>query len=238
MSEVTRCTACGAENATAESPQGLCPACLLKLGLSDPALTISAPASPVSPPPRVAKGRPWGVAAAVVVIAVAVAFYALRRSLPSSSPDAPVVRFRIDPPFATSFERQLSAGGFAVSPDGRRVAFVSGDSDGKNILWIRPLNTFDAVSLPDTDGASLPFWSPDSRSIGFFAQGKLKKIDIGGGPPQLLCDAPAGRGGTWSREGVILFASNSRATPSEANASEAVFRVSASGGTPSSATSV
>src|SRR5262245_4899534 len=237
MSEVTRCTACGAENATAESPQGLCPSCLLKLGLSDPALTISAPASPISQP-RIAKGRRWGVAAAVAVTAAAVAFVALRVSSPSSSVDAPVVRFRIDPPFATNFGRQLSAGGIAVSPDGKRVAFVSGDSDGKDVLWIRPLNTFDAVPLPDTGGASLPFWSPDSRFIGFFAQGKLKKIDIGGGPPQLICDAPAGRGGTWSREGVILFASHSRATPFEGNASDAVFRVSASGGTPSSATSV
>src|SRR5262245_45144426 len=233
MSEVTRCTACGAENATAESPQGLCPSCLLKLGLSDPALTISAPASPISQP-RIAKGRRWGVAAAVAVTAAAVAFVALRVSSPLSSVDAPVVRFRIEPPLATNFGRQLSAGGFAVSPDGKRVAFVSGDSDGKDVLWIRPLNTLDAVSLPDTDGASLPFWSPDSRFVGFFARGKLKKIDIdiGGGPPQLLCDAPAGRGGTWSREDVILFASSSRATPREANASDAVFRVSAGGGTP------
>ena len=74
------------------------------------------------------------------------------------------------------------------------------------MLWVRPLGAIAAQPLPGTDGAGLPFWSPDSRWIGFFAQAKLKKVDVNGGPPQILCDAPQGTGGTWNRDGTILFA--------------------------------
>ena len=73
---------------------------------------------------------------------------------------------------------------------------------------MRPLDSLTAQPLEGTDGASYPFWSPDSRFVGFFVPGKLKKIDILGGPPQTICDASSGRGGTWSREGVIVFASD------------------------------
>ena len=73
-------------------------------------------------------------------------------------------------------------------------------------LWLRPLDALDPQPLPGTEEAQYPFWSPDSRYIGFFAQGKLKKIAVTGGPAQNLCDAPDGRGGTWNREGVIVFA--------------------------------
>src|SRR6266536_1931073 len=95
----------------------------------------------------------------------------------------------------------------ALSPDGRRLAFVA-FFEGRDLLWVRSLDSLSAQALPGTEGASgasLPFWSPDSRFIGFFAGGKLKKIDASGGPPQTLCDAAAS-GGTWNRDGVILFA--------------------------------
>jgi eukaryotic-like serine/threonine-protein kinase len=93
-----------------------------------------------------------------------------------------------------------------VSPDGRAVVFVATDSAGVSQLWMRELADPDARPLAGTQEATLPFWSPDSRSIGFFAEGSLKKVDRDGRNVQVLCDAPDGRGGAWSRRGVILFA--------------------------------
>jgi serine/threonine protein kinase len=93
---------------------------------------------------------------------------------------------------------------FAISPDGRRLVF-SASSEGKSQLWVRPLDLLAAQPLAGTDGASSPFWSPDSASVGFFADGKLKRIDVVGGAPQVLANAITGRGGAWNREGIILF---------------------------------
>ncbi len=93
---------------------------------------------------------------------------------------------------------------FAISPDGRRLVFSA--SEGKSQLWVRPLDSLAPQPLAGTDGASYPFWSPDSASVGFFADGKLKRIDIVGGAPQVLANAVAGRGGSWNREGTIVFA--------------------------------
>src|SRR5438094_4103062 len=94
---------------------------------------------------------------------------------------------------------------FAISPDGRRLVF-SASNEGKSQLWVRPLDSLAAKPLAGTDGATYPFWSPDSASVGFFADGKLKRIDIVGGAPQVLANAVAGRGGSWNREGTIVFA--------------------------------
>ncbi|MGI9168312.1 MAG: protein kinase domain-containing protein [Pyrinomonadaceae bacterium] len=111
----------------------------------------------------------------------------------------------------------------ALSPDGRRLAFVT-SLEGRGLLWVRSLDSLSAQALPGTEDAALPFWSPDSRFIGFFAGGKLKKIDASAGPPQALCDATGGsRGGTWNRDGVIVFATM---------ASGLLYRVSAAGGEP------
>jgi eukaryotic-like serine/threonine-protein kinase len=96
---------------------------------------------------------------------------------------------------------------FAISPDGRRLAFVA-SSEGQPKLWVRPLDTVTAQPVAGTEGALYPFWSPDSRSIGFFAGGKLKRVDIGGGLPQTLADAGQARGGAWSPRGVMLFAAS------------------------------
>jgi eukaryotic-like serine/threonine-protein kinase len=109
----------------------------------------------------------------------------------------------------------------AVSPDGRRIAFTAESSEGVTRLWVRPFASASAQALPGTEGAARPFWSPDSLSLGFFAGGKLKRIEASGGRPQTLADAASGRGGTWNRDGVILF------TP---NAQSPVYRVSSSGG--------
>jgi hypothetical protein len=93
-----------------------------------------------------------------------------------------------------------------ISPDGRTLVFTATDAQGAGSLWIRPLDSLEAHPLRGTEGASLPFWSPDGESLGFFAGGKLKTISIAGGAPKSLCDARDGRGGAWSTHGTIVFA--------------------------------
>jgi Tol biopolymer transport system component len=110
----------------------------------------------------------------------------------------------------------------ALSPDGRMLAFVAGDSTRAR-LWVRSLETLAARPLDGTDGASLPFWSPDSRNIGFFTNAKLKRIPASGGAADELCDVKRARGGTWNREGVIVFAPLSDGP---------LYRIPASGGDP------
>jgi len=114
----------------------------------------------------------------------------------------------------------------AFAPNGHTLAVVANlESARKNVIWIYELGLPDARSLADTQGASYPFWSADGRSLAFFADGKLKKLDVSGGPVQTLCDAPSGRGGAWNKDGVIVF------TP-DAQLGRGLYRVSASGGTP------
>jgi eukaryotic-like serine/threonine-protein kinase len=113
---------------------------------------------------------------------------------------------------------------FALSPDGQQLVFVASGPSGSQ-LWLRPLAETTAQPLPATEGASFPFWSPDSRSVGFFAAGRLKRLDIGGGLPQTLANASLGQGGTWGPKGVILF-SPSASSPTQ------IFRIPASGGEP------
>jgi Tol biopolymer transport system component len=106
------------------------------------------------------------------------------------------------PPAKNSF----AAHNFAISPDGRHLAFVAIGEDGRNNLWVRSLDSPRAQQLVGTEGAIYPFWSADSGSVGFFADGKLKTVELGGGAIRVLCDAPTGRGGTWNRDGLIVFA--------------------------------
>ncbi len=116
-----------------------------------------------------------------------------------------------------------------MSPDGRSVA-ITATVKGKRQLWLRMLDAGQAQPLPGTEDATYPFWSPDSRYIGFFAQGKLRKIAASGGPAQSLCDARDGRGGTWNRDDVIVF------SPSGGEA--VIQRVSAAGGVSSGVTQI
>jgi serine/threonine protein kinase len=93
----------------------------------------------------------------------------------------------------------------SISPDGRNLAFVATGPSGKSMLWVRPLDSLEARELPGTERAAHPFWSPDARSLGFFADAKLKRVDLAGGPAQILAEAPIRGGGSWSAGGVILF---------------------------------
>jgi hypothetical protein len=112
----------------------------------------------------------------------------------------------------------------AVAPNGHTIALVAyQESARKNVLWIYELGSHGARSLADTEDASYPFWSADGRSLGFFADARLKKLEVSGGPVQTVCDAPAGRGGTWNKDGVIVFAPDANA---------GLYRVPDSGGTP------
>src|SRR5207237_4463733 len=97
---------------------------------------------------------------------------------------------------------------------------------GKVMLWLRPLDALTAQPLAGTDGAQFPFWSPDSRFIGYFTQDKLLKVAASGGPPQTLCVVNQGRGGTWNRDGQIVYGANT----------SPLFRVSSAGGQPSAIT--
>lgn len=144
---------------------------------------------------------------------------------PSTS-DARVMRLSILPP-----EKATLIAGHAptISPDGAHLVFVVTDATGRTILYLRALDSPAAQALVGTEDGAWPFWSPDSRGLGFFAGGKLKKIDIAGGQPVTLADAPVPRGGAWSKANVILFAP---APPAP------TFRISASGGQPTPLNSV
>jgi Tol biopolymer transport system component len=134
-----------------------------------------------------------------VAVAAAALFVAARARTPA---DAPEMRVDIVTPPTSD------PASFALSPDGRFLAFV-GESDANARLWLRPLDQATAHALAGTEGAAFPFWSPDSRKIGFFAGGSLKRVDISGGMPRTLANAAPGFGGTWSADDVILFASTS-----------------------------
>ena len=159
-------------------------------------------APPATAPVAASRARlAWSVAAillaAVVALGAALGVAYLR--VPAELPE-----LRLDivtPSGADPFS-------FALSPDGRQLVFVAA-GDGQSRLWLRPLDAATAQPLEGTEGASFPFWSPDSQSVGFFAGAKLKRIDLGGGQPQTLADATLGRGGTWSPDGVIVFAATS-----------------------------
>ena len=108
--------------------------------------------------------------------------------------------------FAVPLPEDARLNTISLSPDGLYVAIAVGQQRSTRRLWVHSLETGEQREMPGTDEARYPFWSPDSRYIGFFAQGKLKKIALAGGAPQLLCDAENGRGGSWNRDGVIVFA--------------------------------
>jgi eukaryotic-like serine/threonine-protein kinase len=177
-------------------------------------------ALPADVQPSWLRALPWAIATGLAIVVAVLGWSYLRlTNIPSRT-----IVAQVAPPENTSFLLAGLAGDPPVlSPDGKRLAFVAVDKDGKQFLWVRPLNAAAAQPLAGTDDAYMPFWSPDSRSLGFVAHGKLNRIDASGGPPLALCDAPLGRGGAWSTQGTVLF-SPTVAAP--------LFRVPASGGVP------
>ena len=156
----------------------------------------------MEPPAAAPQSALWRWIATAAVVLAAFAGWGVSRSRQAAS-EAPAVRLQLNAPEGSWFD----SGSLAVSPDGRRLAFVA-TVQNKRGLWIRPLDGTASRLLPGTDGAYFPFWSPDSRSLAYFAGTKLWRTDLAQGAPLEICDAgPEARGGAWSDDGTILFAS-------------------------------
>ena len=160
-----------------------------------------------------------GALAVVIALVGALAWVALRPRTVGTA----ITRFYIDAPPGAAFNYTYTA--TAISPDGRHMVFRVATAAEAPAFWLRPLDALEGRRMAGTDGGDSPFWSPDGRSIGFFAAGKLKRVDIEGSSPIVLADASdadtAVTGGSWSRDGVIIFGSP-----------QGMYRVNASGGTP------
>jgi Tol biopolymer transport system component len=169
-----------------------------------------AAAPPVAPAARPRVWPLWIAAALGIACLSLAAMHFTEKTL-----DPALVRFKLLAPENASF-----GNGMAISPDGRRIVFLhSADATGR--LWLQPLDSLAPQPLSGTDGASAPFWSPDSKFIGFFQQGKLRKVEAAGGPPQTLCDVTnTAIGGSWNQDGVIVFGTNA----------SGLFRVPQAGG--------
>jgi Tol biopolymer transport system component len=171
-------------------------------------------AAPVSTTRVLQQARVAGLVVAAFLVGAIPTIIAMRYLRPAA--EAFLTRFDVvTPPTSDPFS-------FAVSPDGRQVAFVA-TADRASRVWVRPFDAGNARPLAGTEGASYPFWSPDGRAIGFFAQSKLKRVNVAGGAPQELTPVLGARGGTWNQDGVIVFAPG--------GASE-LMRIGATGGTP------
>ena len=165
----------------------------------------------------------WGVVALLAIgFAFAIVGYVARAPQPARA-----IISEISPPANTRFAffaLRTTGGSPVLSPDGQRLAFLARDANNQTLLWVRSLDSAMARALEGTESAAFPFWSPDGRSLGFFANGVLYRIDASGGPTLALADAQAGgRGGAWAPDGTILFGVNDGGV---------IRRVSASGGTP------
>ena len=176
--------------------------------------------------------RALGSVTAIALIAVSLALGSLATWLliggasPGSSALTPLpVRFALPPPAGSRYGSGIEATSVSVSPDGSTVAFVAFRPGVPSRIWVRPLSDEAASEVPGTDGALSMFWSPDGRTLAFFAGGQLKRLDLPGGTPVKVCDVPVniGLSGSWGRQGDILFANVN---------GDRISRVSAAGGVP------
>jgi Tol biopolymer transport system component len=179
-------------------------------------------AAPVSARRKTRERVAWIAALALLVATAAVGWLALRWR--QALGDRSVIRASILPPEGTTFEfSDVDSGSLALSRDGRQLVFSAVSKGGGRMLYVRPLESTASRPLAGTEGATFPFWSPDGRFVAFFADRKLMKVAADGGTPLPICAADSGRGGSWSRDDVIVFAPTSQGP---------LYRVSASGGAP------
>jgi eukaryotic-like serine/threonine-protein kinase len=186
-------------------------------GAPEPSSAVVAVTS--DPAPLWRRALPWATTIALAVVAATFA-WAYHRAAHPPVPIANAMRFQIPITSAPA----PGGGWFAISPDGRQLAFAATDADGVSRLWVRPLDSLEAHPLSGSESPIFPpfFWSPDSRYIAYNAGGKLNKVEVSSGTAETLCDAPEYViGGSWNRDGTIIFGSFPGA----------IMRVSASGGT-------
>jgi len=167
------------------------------------------------------KGSAWVAWLLALILSGTALFVAgyFSRSIPQGQPMRASLSATPDAPFTIS---SSIPGSMAISPNGRLLTFTAKAKEAAPQLWVRSLDSLASHPLAGTENAFAPFWSPDSRWIAFFSNGKLKKVEASGGPVETLCDAPTGRGGTWSRGGLILFSPN---------ISQPLYQIAATGGT-------
>jgi eukaryotic-like serine/threonine-protein kinase len=194
--------------------------------LADPGGVLVQPVMTAEPRTRLRTILPWIAAALLLGLIIAgIAIWRLKPTEPRQ-----VMRFAMALPGTVTFTAgEYPLRSAIISPDGQRIVFTGIDqSTGRARLYVRPIDSIDAMPMQGSEEGFDPFWSPDSRSIGFFAHGKLERIDLQGGAPQIICEAQSGGGGSWSKDDVIL-ASLSNPGP--------LSRVSAGGGEPTAVTS-
>ena len=186
--------------------------------VSDETATLIAP---VREQPKRRERLLWmGTVALLAVALVAALPFAIKYFRKSPPAQGQAVRFFVFP----SEKATLATGSQQISPDGTRLVYVAAGADGKRAMWTRRLDSLNAEPLPGTEEAANPFWSPDSRSLGFFSAGsKLAKVELNGGPAQVLTGVQGNAGGTWNRDGVILFARSLH---------DGLYRIPATGGSP------
>jgi hypothetical protein len=169
---------------------------------------------------------PWVAAVCLVMAVTSVIGWAPWRG--QRGAPAAASALEITPPDGGHFTPIGDIGGSAISPDGRTLAFIASTTKGDPLLYLRPIDALEARPVPGSQGAGSPFWSPDSKSVGFGAGGKLKRADVAGGAPAALCDVSFPRGGSWNENGVILFSERS----------SGLMRVPADGGKPVAVTTI
>ncbi len=179
---------------------------------------------PLSARQRLRKHLPWILTAVLsLALIVALLYVFLSRRAPAAEVRE-AQRFIIPLP-----EKSQVIDAPLISPDGHRLVYRLNTEDGKELLWLRPLDSIEARPLAGTEGATQTFWSPDSQSIGFVAAGKLRRVDLSGGAPQILCDIASNPPASWGRAGVIIFSRG---------VADGLYRVPATGGTPVRVTEV
>ena len=184
----------------------------------------------VEPAIASSRSRPavaWSVAGLMAAVAIGAIVLQPRPRVPA----AELVRFQVPLPEGSSLPPRLLRNSFALSPDGRHIVFTA-IHEGGTRLWLQSLDAPSARVLPGTEGALSPFWSPDSRFVGFVASGKLRRVELSGAPPQTICEARVESTPAWGRDGTILFGDFSNAER------QGIYRVPATGGSASLVTRV